>query len=126
MNKDLHYILHGQVPRAYGEMPKSMGNYERLCPSEQSETYLKLIGGQKMFGTQIKVSEKLTLQQKEKVRGPGSMPVFTDKNEDLGLKSAAKVPLGGQVSAVTVRKQQHQINLAEISSVSQHRPLVKP
>ena len=62
MNKDLTYILHGQVPRAYGDMPRNMGNYERMAPSESSENYLKLIGGQKMFGSQMKVSEKLTPQ----------------------------------------------------------------
>ncbi len=60
MNKDLTYILNGKVPRAYGEMPEKMGNYERLAPSESCESYLKLIGGQKMFGSQMKVSEKLT------------------------------------------------------------------
>jgi len=45
MNKDLTYILNGQVPRGFGEMPQHMGNYERLCPSEDTEGYLKLIGG---------------------------------------------------------------------------------
>lgn len=45
MNKDLNYVLHGKVPRAYGEMPKAMGNYERLAPSELCDNYLKLIGG---------------------------------------------------------------------------------
>ena len=34
MNKDLTYILNGKVPRAYGEMPKKMGAYERLAPTE--------------------------------------------------------------------------------------------
>ena len=58
MNKDLTYILNGKVPRAYGEMPKKMGAYERLAPTEQSEKYLKLIGGQKMFGSVMKVSHK--------------------------------------------------------------------
>ena len=58
MNKDLTYILHGKVPRAYGEMPKKLGSYQRIAPSEQSERYLKLIGGQKMFGSVMKVSHK--------------------------------------------------------------------
>lgn len=80
LNKDLSYVLHGKVPRAYGEMPKSMGNYELLGPNEDSEKYMRYIGGQKMFGTAMKVSEKLTAEQKTKVRGPGSMPVLSEKN----------------------------------------------
>ena len=128
MNRDLTYILHGQVPRAYGELPRNMGNYERVAPTETSDQYLRLIGGQKMFGTQMKVSEKLTPAQREKVRGPGSMPVISDKQSDLN-KTAQKAPVGGSVSNVTARKQQaqqHQVNMAEISCVSQHRPLIKP
>lgn len=58
MNKDLSYILHDRVPRMYGEMPKNLGNYERIAPSENSEKYLKLIGGQKMFGSVMKLSHK--------------------------------------------------------------------
>lgn len=45
MNKDLTYILNGKVPRKYGEMPRNMGYFERIAPSETSEKYLKLIGG---------------------------------------------------------------------------------
>lgn len=41
MNKDLTYILNGQMPRGYNEMPVSMGNYERLAPSELSEQLIK-------------------------------------------------------------------------------------
>ena len=59
MNKDLTYILNGQMPRAYGEMPTYLGNYERMAPSEQSEQLLKTIGGQKMFGSAMKLSEKI-------------------------------------------------------------------
>ena len=60
-----------------------------------------------MFGSAIKVSEKLTPAQREKVRGPGSMPIVTDKNQDSNAKSTPKVPVGGAVSNVTARKQQH-------------------
>lgn len=56
MNRDLTYILNGKMPRKYGEMPKVMGNFERIAPSSQSEAYLKLIGGQKMFGSTMKIS----------------------------------------------------------------------
>jgi hypothetical protein len=45
MNRDLTYILHGKVPRKYGEMPANMGSYQRIAPSENSERWLKLIGG---------------------------------------------------------------------------------
>lgn len=37
MNKDLTYILNGRTPRKYGEMPKQMGNFERIAPSPQCE-----------------------------------------------------------------------------------------
>jgi len=33
MNRDLTYILNGRLPRKYGEMPRSMGNFERIAPS---------------------------------------------------------------------------------------------
>jgi hypothetical protein len=45
MNRDLSYVLHSKVPRKYGEMPKNMGRYQRIAPTEASERYLKLIGG---------------------------------------------------------------------------------
>ena len=45
MNKDLTYILNGKIPRKYGEMPRNMGLFERIAPSDTSEKYLKLIGG---------------------------------------------------------------------------------
>lgn len=45
MNRDLTYILHGKLPRKFGEMPTYMGDYERIAPSDASERYLKLIGG---------------------------------------------------------------------------------
>lgn len=34
LDVDFHAILEGQVPRKHGEMPKAMGNYERIAPSE--------------------------------------------------------------------------------------------
>jgi hypothetical protein len=58
MNKDLTYILHGKIPRKYGELPSKLGGYVRLAPTEKSDSYLKLIGGQKMFGSVMKVSHK--------------------------------------------------------------------
>lgn len=54
MNKDLTYILNGQIPRAYGEMPVSLGNYKRLAPSEDSDKYVRMAGGQKYFGSAVK------------------------------------------------------------------------
>ena len=59
MNRDLTYILNGQTPRKYGEMPKNLGNFERLAPSPMSEAYLKLIGGQKMYGSAMKLNTDL-------------------------------------------------------------------
>ncbi len=45
MNRDLTYILHEKLPRKYGEMPKKMGNYERVAPTEKSDNLLKMVGG---------------------------------------------------------------------------------
>jgi tubulin polyglutamylase TTLL5 len=58
MNRDLTYILNGRVPRKYGEMPHRMGNFERIAPSPQCDQYLKLIGGQKMFGSLMKLTSE--------------------------------------------------------------------
>jgi hypothetical protein len=58
-----------------------MGNYERLCPSEETDNYLKLIGGQKMFGTTMKVSEKIPQEKRDKIKGPGSMPSTSEKKK---------------------------------------------
>jgi hypothetical protein len=45
MNRDLTYILNGQMPRGYGETPKMMGNFEMLAPTQHSEDLIKLVGG---------------------------------------------------------------------------------
>ena len=36
LNEDLTYILHGEVPRAFGELPKYVGDYKRLAPGTPS------------------------------------------------------------------------------------------
>ena len=87
-----------------------MGNYELLAPCEVSENYMKLIGGQKMFGSTMKVSEKLTPEQRQKVRGPGSMPTISDSKQgstggNAGVNHTPKQSVAGNVSAVTQRKQ---------------------
>lgn len=38
---DLHAILRGQAPRKFGDMPKNMGNYERIAPSEAYDSVMK-------------------------------------------------------------------------------------
>ena len=53
LNRDLTYILNGQEPRVYGEMPKFMGEFERLAPTPFSDGMIRLTGGQKMFGKKI-------------------------------------------------------------------------
>jgi len=53
LNRDLTYILNGQEPREYGEMPKFMGGFERLAPSPYSEKVLRAVGGQKVFGKKV-------------------------------------------------------------------------
>ncbi len=55
MNRDLTYILNGTLPRKYGEMPQFIGNFERIAPTPYSEKVIRLIGGQKMFGSQTKI-----------------------------------------------------------------------
>ena len=80
MNKDLTYILNGAMPRGWGEMPKYMGNYERLAPSPDSDALIKMIGGQKMFGSSTKVSDKVLEKMGGKpVVGLGSMPSLAIK-----------------------------------------------
>lgn len=59
------------MPRGYGEMPKMMGNFEIIAPTPQSEEYMKIIGGQKMFGSISKISERVKL---DGVKGIGSLP----------------------------------------------------
>lgn len=73
MNKDLSYVLHGQMPRSYGERPERMGNFEQIAPSQESEDFLRLIGGQKMFNS----AQRLTNKQTGEVRGIGSLPEET-------------------------------------------------
>ena len=80
MNRDLTYILNGKVPRKYGEMPEKMGDYQRIAPSEASERYLKLIGGQKMFGSVMKVSHK-----------PDIMGDRIAKNNLVGKRAAKQI-----------------------------------
>jgi hypothetical protein len=58
-----------------------------------------------MFGSQMKVSEKLTAAQKEKVRGPGSMPVISDKQVGGISGHTPKASIGGTISTVTAKKQ---------------------
>jgi hypothetical protein len=65
-----------------------MGNYERLCPCDESEALFKLIGGQKMFGSQSKVSERIP-DKSIKIYGPGSMPNVSLRQ---GGASAAAAP----------------------------------
>jgi tubulin polyglutamylase TTLL5 len=50
LNLDLNQIFRGKVPRAYGEIPKNLGNFERIAPSEESDRLIKMTGGQKMYG----------------------------------------------------------------------------
>ena len=59
-----------------------------------------------MFGTAMKVSEKLTAEQKAKVRGPGSMPIFSDKQGAAGstggIQSTPKTAAGGSVGGTAI------------------------
>ena len=57
MNRDLTYVLHGQMPRKYGEMPQKMGNFQRIAPSKFSDKLIASLRGQKMFGSLNKISE---------------------------------------------------------------------
>jgi len=41
LNDDIKAILHGRMPREFGQMPKSMGNYERIAPSSLCSRILK-------------------------------------------------------------------------------------
>lgn len=85
MNRDLTYVLNGQMPRGYGEKPAMMGNYEMIAPTPQSEELMKLVGGQKMFGSVSKVSEKIDL---DGIRGKGSLPKPVDKSSTIPKKNS--------------------------------------
>jgi tubulin polyglutamylase TTLL5 len=43
LNRDINYILHGREIRKYGEMPKYLGGFERIAPSENYERVLKVV-----------------------------------------------------------------------------------
>ncbi len=48
LNRDLNYILHGKPLRKFGEMPKKLGDFERIAPSDHSERLIKLINSYKL------------------------------------------------------------------------------
>lgn len=50
LNMDLTQIFRGKIPRAYGEMPNNIGQFERLAPTKESDYLIKITGGQKYFG----------------------------------------------------------------------------
>ena len=50
MNRDLTYILNGKNIRKVGEIPKFMGNFERLAPSEFCDKVVKTIQNYKVGG----------------------------------------------------------------------------
>ena len=68
MNRDLTYILNSKMPRKYGEMPTKMGGYERIAPTETSDKLMKMMGGQKMFGSVMKVSHKQDTQVEKNMK----------------------------------------------------------
>lgn len=45
MNRDLTYLLNGQMPRGYGETPKVIGNFEMIAPTPVSDELVRLVGG---------------------------------------------------------------------------------
>lgn len=49
LNLDLNNIFKGEMPRAYGEIPKSLGNFEMIAPSDESNYLIKITGGEKKF-----------------------------------------------------------------------------
>ena len=51
LNRDLTYILRGKIPRKIGEMPKKIGNYERIAPSEFCDKVNKIIQSYKCPNT---------------------------------------------------------------------------
>jgi hypothetical protein len=65
MNRDLTYILNGAVPRSFGEDPRLMGNYERIAPTELSDKYVKMLGGQKLYGSLMKVKPEAKSDDKK-------------------------------------------------------------
>ncbi|CAE8693191.1 unnamed protein product, partial [Polarella glacialis] len=41
LDVDLHAILKGQAPRKYGEMPRRLGNYDRIAPGEMWDSMVR-------------------------------------------------------------------------------------
>jgi len=39
---DCHAVLKGREPRKHGEMPRSLGNYERIAPGEMCENIMRV------------------------------------------------------------------------------------
>lgn len=58
-----------------------------------------------MFGSQMKVSEKIAPEKRDKVRGPGSLPTISDKQSEQNKAPGQKNIVGGVISSVTARKQ---------------------
>ena len=54
-----------------------------LAPTVQTDDLMKLIGGQKMFGSTTKISERIKL---DGVKGIGSLPKVGEKKEDITPK----------------------------------------
>jgi hypothetical protein len=59
-----------------------LGNYEMLAPTTQTDELFRLVGGQKMFGSTTKVSERVNI---EGVKGIGSMPKQTSDSVKQAL-----------------------------------------
>ena len=41
MDIDLHAIFDGETPRQFGEMPRHLGNYERIAPGELCDSIMR-------------------------------------------------------------------------------------
>ena len=54
LNMDLYKVFKGKIPRAYGEVPENLGNFEVIAPSKESHQIIKMTGGQKMYSNKIK------------------------------------------------------------------------
>ena len=79
-----------------------------------------------MFGSTNKISEKIPPAQREKIRGPGSMPSISEKGGQPQAY-AQNTPKAGSGSATnnSQRKQSQQISMRGIEESSSFKPLLQ-
>ena len=77
-----------------------------------------------MFGSAMKLSEKIPPNQKDKIRGIGSMPAVSEKGQQAQVMTTPKAGSGSATNN-SQRKQTQQISMEGIEESSPFRPLLQ-